>query len=127
MLRALLFILALTGTIVLTTGCYSTSEGRVRAGVPFVKDSIQSRYELPLANVHDAAIEVLKAHGELTSDDVVKKVVAGVAFGRKVWISFDDSTPGITAVTTQARTSAGGPDVEIASEIDKLIYGVLAR
>jgi hypothetical protein len=127
MLRALLITLALTCAIAFSTGCYSTSEGRVRAGVPFVKDSIQSRYELPLSNVHDAAIEVLKTNGELTSDDVVKKVVAGVAFGRKIWISFDDSIPGITTVTTQARTKAGGPDVEIASEIDKLIYGVLAR
>jgi len=127
MLRALLITLSLTSTIALSTGCYSTSEGRVRPGVPFVKDSIQSRYERPLAIVHDAATEVLRTHGELTSDDVVKKVVAGAAFGRKIWISFDDSVPGITSVTTQARTSAGGADVEIASEIDKLIYGVLAR
>ena len=127
MLRAFLITLALTGTLVVSTGCYSTSEGHVHPGVPFVKDSIESRYELPLSAVHDAAVEVLKTHGELTSDDVVKKVVAGVAFGRKIWISFDDTTPGITAVLTQARTKSGGPDVDIASEIDKLIYGVLAR
>lgn len=127
MLRALLAAFTLTALIGLSTGCYSTSEGRVRPGVPFVKDSIESRYELPLARVHDAAIAVLKTNGEVSSDDVVKKVVAGVAFGRKIWISFDDSTPGFTTVITQARTKGGGPDVDIASEVDKLIYGELAR
>jgi hypothetical protein len=126
MIRCFLLSLGLTGAITLSTGCYSTSEGRVHAGVPFVKDSIESRYERPLSLVHDAAVEVLKTHGGVTSDDVVKRVVAGVAFNRKIWISFEESTPGFTTVITQARTKAGGADVDIASEIDKLIYGVLA-
>ena len=77
MLRASLAAFTLTVLIGLSTGCYSTSEGRVRPGVPFVKDSIESRYELPLTRVHDAAISVLKTNGEVSSDDVVKKVVAG--------------------------------------------------
>jgi hypothetical protein len=127
MLKKLLTCSALTAMLTLTPGCYSTSEGHVRPGVPFVKDSIQSSYEMPMATVHDAAIAVLQKNGEVTGDDVVKRVVSGVAFGRKIWISFSEDTPGITTVTTQARSSAGGPDVEIASEIDKRIYGQLAR
>jgi archaellin len=80
-----------------------------------------------MATVHDAAVAVLQKNGEVTGDDVVKQVVSGVAFGRKIWVSFNEATPGVTTVTTQARSSAGGPDVDVASEIDKLIYGQLAR
>lgn len=127
MLRNLLITVLVTGTLVATSGCYSTQEGRVRAGVPFVKDTIVSRYELPMDQVHAAALEVLKTNGTLTSDDVVKKLVVGVVDGSQVWISFDDSAKGITAISIQARTKGGGADVSMASEIDKLIYGVLIR
>ena len=119
--------LTLCGILCLSSGCYSTQEGRVRAGVPFVKDSIVSRYELPMERVHAAAKDVLRKNGVLTGDDSVKKVVTGVVNRRKVWISFDDSEPRITQITIQARTSAGGPDVNLASEIDKLVYGALLQ
>jgi len=119
---ALLGILA-----VATSACYSTQEGRVRAGVPFVRDTIVSRYELPLSQVHAAAAQVLRQRGSLTGDDSVKKVLTGIVDRHRVWISLDDSEPGITQITVQARTTAGGPDVDMASEIDKLVYGLLLQ
>ncbi len=107
------------------TGCYSTQEGGVRAGVPFAKDTITSRYEVPWQKVRDAAREVLKREGQLTNDDSVTFVLQGVVNNRKIWIKIDNSDPRITQVHIQARSKSGAADVDTASEIDKQIYGVL--
>ena len=37
------------------TGCYRTQEGRVKVGVPFALDYIESRYERPASQLFEAA------------------------------------------------------------------------
>lgn len=117
---ALLALVLIAGT-----GCYSTQEGGVRAGVPFAKDTISSRYEVPWQRVRDAAREVLRREGQLTNDDSVTFVLQGVVNNRKIWIKIDNTDPRITQINIQARSKSGAADVDMASEIDKQIYGVL--
>ena len=128
MLNRLLSVLAFCGLLSLATGCYSTQEGRVKAGIPFVKDTISSRYEVPYERVHAAAKTVIARNGTLTNDDVVTKVLRGVIDGRNVWVRLDDTAePKITKVIIQVRSGGGSADVDWASEVDKQIYGVLLQ
>jgi hypothetical protein len=106
-------------------GCYSTQENNLKLGVPFQKDTIVSRYEHPYAQVYSASKEVIRRLGTLTNDDIEQKLLKGRVDGRPVWIKLDDSEPQITKVQIQARGTGGGADIDLASEIDKQIYGVL--
>jgi hypothetical protein len=125
MIKRLGILLLLTPFLLAVSGCYSTQEGRLKAGVPFSKDTISSRYELPFARVYEAAKSVIVKNGTLTNDDQVTRVLRGVVDGRSVWIKLDDSEPRLTTITIQARTKGGGADVDLASELDKQIYGEL--
>ena len=107
------------------TGCYTSQEGKLRVGVPFAKDELVSRYERPYSQVHDAAKAVLKQMGTLTNDDVEQKLLKGRVDTSTVWITLDDTEAKITKVTIQARTSGGAAHVDLASEVDKRIYGLL--
>ena len=118
-------LLVLFPLVAALTGCYSTQEGNLKAGVPFQKDTIVSRYERPYAQVYAAAKEVIRRMGTLTNDDVETKLLKGRIDGRPVWIKLDDSEPQITKISIQARGTGGGADIDLASEIDKQIYGVL--
>src|SRR2546426_1009611 len=69
--------------------------------------------------------QVLKRMGSLTNDDVVTKTLRGAIDAQPVWIQLDDSEPRITKVSVQARTRGGAPNVDLASEVDKQIYGYL--
>jgi len=107
------------------TGFDTSQEGKLKVGVPFAKDQLVSRYEQPYARVHAAAKEVLKTMGTLTNDDVEQKLLKGRVDTRIVWIKLDDTETKITKVTIQARSSGGAADVDLASEVDKRIYGQL--
>ena len=50
---------------ILMAGCVRTVDDRKRAGVPFVKDSAEGRYERTVQQVYDAAVFVLQANGTL--------------------------------------------------------------
>jgi hypothetical protein len=67
----------------------------------------------------------LKDTGTLVSDDQVSKVLRAKVDTNTVWIKLDDSEPRITTMSVEARTGGGAPHVEMASEIDKRIYGRL--
>ena len=126
MKRSILSLIAVASVAFLFgAGCYSTEEGNLKFGSPIGKDTIVSRYERPMDQVRNAAIVVLKREGTLIGDDRVKNVLTGKINRGTVWVAFDASEPKIVKVTTQARGSGGGPDVAMASEIDKQIYGEL--
>jgi len=126
MKRSLLSLLALaTLAIVFGSGCYSTEQGNLKFGSPVGQDSIVSRYERPLDQVRNATIVVLKRNGTLIGDDRVRNVLTARVDRNTVWVGFDASEPKIVKVTTQARGPMGGPDVTLAAEIDKQIYGEL--
>ena len=42
-------------------GCYSTADGGTKAGMPWLKDSVVGRYERPVDQIFEAAIEVIQS------------------------------------------------------------------
>jgi hypothetical protein len=123
------FLIALTGVVLVVSfsGCVSTVDGRNRAGVPWVKDKIESRYERTVTQVTDAAREALKANGTLISEDVINNTLTAKVDTRTVYVKINKLDPKVTQVITQVRTKGGGSDVDLAAEIDKQIALNLQR
>ncbi|HMO66617.1 MAG TPA: hypothetical protein PKE47_15575 [Verrucomicrobiota bacterium] len=121
MIRALLTGLLLAATLSLTTGCYSSLDGRSRAGVPFKRDRIEGRYERTVAQAAAAARQVLMFNGTIVSDDVVTGVLVGQIDRRRAFVEINEIEPGVTRVLVQVRTSGGGADIELAAELQKQI------
>lgn len=117
-------LLSWVGLVLMVGACHTTLEGRLKPGLPG-KDTIVSRYEVPFDQVYEAAKAVLKDSGTLVSDDQVSKVLRAKVDTNTVWVKLDDSEPRITTMSVEARTSGGAAHVELASEIDKRIYGRL--
>ena len=107
--------------VALTVGCYHSVDGRRRAGPPFVKDRIESRYERPVDQIFEAAREVLAFNGTLTGENTISKSFEARIDNNKIWVKLDEVEPGICRVVVQARKSGGGGNVALASEIDKQI------
>jgi hypothetical protein len=128
---------AVLGLAVLATGCISTVDNRRAAGVPFVKDKIQARYERPMDQVFQAAKEVIQYNGALVQETTLQnqtntvngmaKVAEGKISQNTVWVRVEQADPRVTAVTVQARTKGGGTDIDLAAEIDKQIALKLVR
>jgi hypothetical protein len=112
------------GLVMLAAACHTTLEGRLKPGFPG-KDTIVSRYEVPYNQVYEAAKAVLKDTGTLVSDDQVSKVLRARIDTNTVWVKLDDNEPQMTTMSVEARTSGGVPNVDLASELDKRIYGRL--
>jgi len=112
---------------VLAAGCVGTVDERKTAGVPFVKDKIEGRYERTVKEVYDAAVTVLKQNGTLQNemviheDDAVARTLEGRVDQRRIWIRVEPVDATITSVVVQARTSAGGTDMNLAYELEKQI------
>ncbi len=104
-------------------GCVSTPQDNLIIGLPG-KDKIVSRYEKSYDQVKSATIAVLKRNGTLVGDDLVRRVLEARIDTAKVYVALDDSEPKITKVTVQVRRGAVA-DIDLASEIDKQIYGQL--
>ena len=109
------------------TGCVSTADGHKKAGVPWVKDKIESKYDRPVKDVTNAARAALKEAGTLISEDVVKNTLTAKIDTRTVYVKVSEIDNKITQVLTQARTKGGGADVDLAAEIDKRIALQLQR
>ena len=116
-------ILALAGLLIWGAGCVTTEKGDVKFGVPG-KDTIVSRYEVPYDKVKTAAIAVLKRNGTLVGDDLIKKVLEARIDTASVFVGLDDSEPKITKISVQVRRGMV-PDIDLASELQKQIYGEL--
>ena len=61
--------------VVLLTGCYSTIDGRTKAGIPFQKDRFVSLYERPVDQIFAAAKEVLSHNGTLYGENTIAKTL----------------------------------------------------
>jgi hypothetical protein len=118
-------LLAFGGAMILGAGCYRGGDERVHFGMPFGKDTIVSRYERPYQLIYTATKEVLKRNGTVTNDDSVTKTIRAQIDTNTVWVQLDDSEAKIVRVSVQARSYGGAPNVALASEIDKQIYGHL--
>lgn len=102
-------------------GCVGTVDGRHRAGVPFVKDEIESRYERSVMDVWVSAKDVLNYNGRLIGEDVLRSTLQASVNERTVWVKVEEVDNKYTRVVVQSRTKGGGADVDLASEISKQI------
>lgn len=107
--------------VILTSGCYKTVDGRVKAGVPFKKDKIEGRYERTVPQVFEASKIVLNRFGKIVSEDTISKSLVGKVDTRTVWIRVSEVDPKVSMVTVQVRTKGGDADIELAAQIEKEI------
>jgi hypothetical protein len=129
-MKSKLWVLLTLSCVALTiaTGCYRTVEGRSKATWrPWSKDTIEGRYERPLAQVFTAARKVLEFNGALTSENTIHKSYEAKIDTRSVWVKVDEIEPNLSRVLVQARSKAGTPDLDLAAEIEKQIALQLAK
>lgn len=126
-------ILVCVALIVVAVGCVKTVSGRKTAAVPFVKDTIEGRYERPTDEVFAAAKDVIRVNGTLLNEGMLHsetnmvKTAEGKVNQRSVWIRVEQLDPKITSVQVQTRTKGGGTDVDLAHELEKQIALKLVR
>src|SRR5437879_8527109 len=122
----LVFFAALAGW---GTGCVNTVDDRTEFGVPFVKDSVEGRYERTAAQVLAAAKEVLAENGVLTAENTLNNSLEARINQRSVWVRVEEIEPAkpLTRVTVETRTLAGGTDLDLAHEMEKQIALRLGR
>ena len=132
-----IFAAVFAGLAILAAGCVGTVGGGKTAGVPFIKDRIESRYQRPLDQVFQAAKEVIQYNGALVNEKTLygqtnsvnglAKSIEGKVNQRNVWVRVLQVDPKITDVTVQTRTPNGGSDIDLAAELDKQIALKLVR
>ena len=122
----ILISFAVLAVSVLLTGCVSTVDGHMKMGMPLVKDTIQSRYQFPVAKLVKAAQAVLANNGTLVSNDTINNTITARVDTRTVWVKVTEIDAQISGVVVQVRTKSGAADVDLASEIDKQIALQLA-
>jgi len=111
------------GALLAGAGCVRTVNERTTAGVPFVKDRFEDRYERPVDQILQASKEVISELGALVSEGTLYgetnpvKFVEGKVNQRSVWVRIQAVDPKVTAVTVQTRTSGGGTDMDLAHTI----------
>lgn len=126
-------LFSLVIAVAVVTGCRNTQSGRSVAAVPFVKDSVEGRYERTVPQVYSAAKAVVIANGTLqneitqhSTNGAVILAIEGRVQDRKVFVGVKEVDPKVTSVTVQVRTKAGGTDVDLAHELEKQIAVKLA-
>ena len=93
----------------------------MRAGVPFVKDTFESRYQRPVPQIFAAAKEVLQHNGTLTAENTINNTLEAAVDNRRVIVKVDEVEPGVSRVLVEARKKMGTSDLDLAAEIDKQI------
>ena len=105
----------------LGSGCYSTVDGKKKAGVAMSTDDVEGRYERKPAEVFSAAKQVLGYMGTLTSENTINSTLEARVDNNTVYVKVDEVEPGISRVMVQARRSSMKGNVALASEVDKQI------
>ena len=124
-MKFLAVVLALAAVV--AVGCVSKVTGGRRAGVPFVKDQVEGRYERSVDMVFAAAKEVVSSQGTLSNESILHsetnmvKTLIGKVEKRSIYIKVQPIDATVTSVYVQARTSAGASDMDMAHQIEKLI------
>ena len=131
------FFAALTLVALLAAGCVDTVTGQKTAGVPFIKDTIEARYEMPVDPVFQAARKVISEDGMLITEGTlygqtnalgnVVRTIKGKVNERTVYVRVEALDPRITGTAVQTRTSGGVSDIDLAAQIDKQIAIKLAH
>ncbi len=125
------FFASLAGIAVLAAGCVDTVNGGKTAGVPFINDKIESRYERAPDQVFNAAKQVVTEDGVLLTEGTlygqtnavgnIARTVHGRVNQCSVWVRVEQLDPKITGVSVQTRTQGGNANIQLAAEIDKQI------
>jgi len=120
--------------LVVSTGCVNTVSGRKTAAVPLVRDSVEGRYERSVAQVYEAAKEVIRFNGQLVNevtryadDGVSVMALEGMVQDRKVYMGVKQEDQQVSSITVQVRTSGGGTDLSLAHELEKQVALKLVR
>ena len=126
-MRATKLLVLTTVAAILSTGCYSTADDKSRFTlVPGRIDSVERRYDKPVAEVMAAVRSAVGAMGTITSEEATKNVITARINTNYVWVKVtpDKQAPeAISAVRFQVRTKSswilGGrqPDIQTASAI----------
>lgn len=115
------------------TGCVSTVNDDKTAGLKLSTDKVENRYDRPLSEVYQAAVRALKGSGQISRESTLLgntnqvKALEGKVNDVPVWVRVEAVEPQITAVTVQARTTWGGSQVAIASQLATRIALELAK
>lgn len=125
MKKNVLAVLIAVSFLGLGSGCVSTVDGRSHPGMPITSDMKESSYERPVDQIFAAAKDVLKLNGTLVAENTINHSLEAKIDTRTVWVAIDEIEPKVSRVRVQARTKGGRGDVDLASEIDKQIYGKL--
>ncbi len=131
-MKTTIFVVLL-GALLAGAGCVGTVTGRTKAGVPFVKDWVEGRYERPVDQVFEAAKDVVKFNGTLLNESTLHsatnltRTIEGKVNQRNVFIRIEALDPKVTGIVVQTRTSGGGTDLNLAHEIEKQVALKLVR
>jgi len=123
------FALCLMTTLAIgLTGCIEGVDDRSHAAVPFIKNKVEGNYERSVKQVLDAGRAVLKFNGQLVADNTVNNSLEGKINQVTVWIKVDeiDAAKPVSRVQVQTRNRGGGPDIDLAHEVEKQIALQLA-
>jgi len=131
------FFAGLMAVAVLVAGCVNTVTGGRTAGVPFIKDTIEARYDKPAEPIFQAARQVINENGTMITEGNLYgqtnalgnmvRTIKGKVNDRTVYIRVEALDPRITGTSVQTRTTAGGSDIDLAAQIDKQIAIKLAH
>ena len=121
MKKNFLAVLAAGCLLSVQIGCVGTVDGRRHAAVPLVKDTIEGRYERPVAQIFQAAKEVLRFNGTLVGENTINNSLEAKVDTRTVWVAVDEIGPQTSRVRVQCRKKGGAADIDLAAEVDKQI------
>jgi hypothetical protein len=110
-----LLALIVGGMTVAFAGCVSTVDGKKQAGVPFVSDTVEGRYERTFDQVWTATRDALKQNGVLTVENVVGHTFEAKVDQRTVWVLVESLNKNLTRLVIQVRTKGGGADRDLGS------------
>ena len=110
-----LLALVVCGMTVAFAGCVSTVDGKKQAGVPFVNDTVEGRYERTFDQVWTATRDALKQNGVLTVENVVGHTFEAKVDQRTVWVLVEELNKNLTRLVIQVRTKGGGADRDLGS------------
>ena len=92
--------------LVAGTGCTQTGSGSRKATIPLAKNTIQSRYNRPVAEIFTAARNVLSHYGTLTGENTINSSLEAQVDNRSVYVRVDEVEPGVSRVRAACRCAA---------------------
>ncbi len=103
------------------SGCYSTVDGGRKTGLPWMKDTIEGRYQRPVEELYRAALEVLRFNGTIVSENRVNKSLTAKVDTSTVCVQVEAVGPKVSRILVQSRTKFSRPNIDLSSELEKQI------